>query len=124
MLSMDAEFKAKVVSLILQKKPEVALGILSEKYSIRPPNLRVGKIKRYRKCLGAYVHSENTIYVSSSERLNDPRIVLHEFYHHLRYASGSHKGNEKYADRFAGDFIVSYIGLQQRVLKSKGLLNP
>lgn len=123
-MALDAQFKAKIVSLILQKKPEVALGILSRRYSIRPPNLKVGKVKRFSKCLGAYAHSENTIYVSSSEELNDPRVVLHEFYHHLRYASGSHKGNEKYADRFAGDFIVSYISLQQRVLKPTRLLNP
>jgi len=105
---LDTEFKANVVALILQRKPEDALRILSEKYSVQPPNLKVGKVKRFSTSQGVYVHSKNTIYVSSSDELNDPRIILHEFYHHLRSASGKHKGTEKHADRFAGNFIASY----------------
>ncbi len=110
---MDTQFKARVVALILQKKPETALKILSDKYSIQPPNLKVGKVKRSRNSLGVYVHSKNTIYISTSDGLNNPLIILHEFYHHLRSVSGKHKGTEKYADRFAWDFVVSYSSLQQ-----------
>jgi hypothetical protein len=110
---LDTEFKARIVALILQKKPETALRILSEKYSIRPPNLKVGRVKRSRTSLGVYVHSKNTIYISSSDGLNNPHVILHEFYHHLRSTSGKHKGTEKYADRFAWEFIASYSSQQQ-----------
>jgi hypothetical protein len=106
---LNSDFKAKIVTLILSGKPEVALRILSEKYSIAPPKLRVGKVKRFSSGLGVYVHSENTIYVSSRKALNDPYVILHEFYHHLRYISGTHKGTEKYAQRFADDFVASYL---------------
>jgi hypothetical protein len=120
LLLSDTEVKAKVVALILQKNPEMALNILCERYSIKRPDLKVGKVKRYSSSLGAYVHAENTIYVSSSEAMYDPRVILHEFYHHLRSASGKHRGNEKYADRFAADFITSYVGIQQKTVKSTG----
>jgi len=120
----DAEVKAKVVALILQKNPETALNILCESYSIKRPDLKVGKVKRFSKSQGAYVHAENTIYVSSSEAMYDPRVILHEFYHHLRSASGKHRGNEKYADRFAADFIMSYVSIQRKTLKSPGFSSP
>jgi hypothetical protein len=34
--------------------------------------------------------------------------MLHEFYHHLRYYAGHHRGTEKKADKFALDFIAAY----------------
>lgn len=116
--SIDTEFKASVVALILQKQPEIALKVLSEQYSIRTPHLKVGTAKRFSASPGAYAHSKNTIYISSSDGLSDPRIVLHEFYHHLRSISGKHRGTEGYANRFAHDFIASYIEMMQR-LKSR-----
>jgi hypothetical protein len=113
--SIDAKFKAGVVTLILQNQPEIALEVLSERYSIRTPHIRVGRAKRFSSSQGAYAHSKNTIYVSSSDALSDPRIVLHEFYHHLRSISAKHKGTERYANRFADDFIASYIEVTQRL---------
>jgi hypothetical protein len=110
-LSFEDVFKAKIVSLILQKKPEIALEILSRKYSIRCPSLKVGTVKRSSKSLGVYVHSSNIIYVSSSDRLNDPHVILHEFYHHLRSTSGRHRGTEKYATKFANDYIASFVSI-------------
>ena len=108
---MENEFKAKVVALILRKKAEIALDILGKKYSVKPPNLKVGRVKGSRRSLGVYVLAENTIYISSSDGLGNPRVILHEFYHHLRSISGRHRGTEKHAQRFADDFIESYVRL-------------
>ncbi|HEV2226795.1 MAG TPA: hypothetical protein VGR56_08340, partial [Nitrososphaerales archaeon] len=57
------------------------------------------------------------ILAASREYLYDPFVMIHEFYHHLRSASGRHRGTEKDADRFALDFIEAYrrrgAGLQR-----------
>lgn len=122
-MSSEEEFKAKIVSLILKKKPEIALEILSRKYSIRCPSLKVGTVKRASKSLGVYVHSSNIIYVSSSDRLNDPHVILHEFYHHLRSTSGRHRGTEKYATKFANDYIASFVSILKGRLETDGALD-
>jgi len=114
LLLSDTEVKAKVVALILQKNPEMALNILCERYSIKRPDLKVGKVKRYSSSLGAYVHAENTIYVSSGEAVYDPRVILHEFYHHLRMHNSKHRGTEKYANKFAEEYNEAYKKLHHQ----------
>jgi len=56
-----------------------------------------------------YVEKEKTIYLSSSDFLTDPFVILHEFYHHLR-ASQSQKRHQvdKRADMFARKFIDGF----------------
>jgi hypothetical protein len=65
--------------------------------------------KRYSRKLACYVANKRTIYVSDREVLCNPRVILHEFYHHLRTAADAkHKGTEKYANNFAKEFVEAY----------------
>ncbi len=99
-----------VVWLILNGKVEKALELLAEHYSVDVPKIEVGLPKgRKKKALGCYNAKKGTISVSNSDTLKEPFIILHEFYHHLRTALDTkHKGTEKYADKFAKDFIQTY----------------
>ena len=99
---------ARAVHLILEGKPEEALLILSKHYGIPPPRLEVGLPKRCLHALGCYVPSRRTIYVRSSAEYRDPFIILHEYYHHLRWRRGKHRGTEKYADQYAIRAIKIY----------------
>lgn len=98
----------KVVHLILSKNPEGALEALSQSYNVITPGLKVGMPKGHRKNVGCYVAKERTIYVSNMNQLNNPYVILHEFYHHLRTHNIKHRGTEKYAERFAKDYVETY----------------
>jgi hypothetical protein len=101
----EREFRAKVVGTIVSGRAEAALQLLSEHYRVDEPDLRVGTVKRHRKVLACYVEKEKRIYLSKSDFVTDPFVILHEFYHHLR-ASGVRRGQvEKRADEFALSFI-------------------
>jgi hypothetical protein len=106
--SIDGAFKAEVVHLILTNDAEKALMSLAEQYSIDTPSLRVGLPKGHAKVSGCYLVKNETIYVASSDGLMNPFLILHEFYHHLRSISGSHRGTERYANTFARGFINEY----------------
>jgi hypothetical protein len=101
--------KAVVVALILDSKPEEALGLLSKWYKVSQPKLGVGVFEGRTKGVAA-VYSQNTkkILAARREFLYNPFVIIHEFYHHLRSTSGQHRGTEKQADKFALDFIASY----------------
>jgi len=102
----DIEFQAKVVRLIaVDRKPEQALDALCVHYRVERPNLRIGLPKGERRALGCYVHRDRTIYMSSEEYMFDPYVLIHEFYHHLRYVSGKHRGTERHARDFALSFL-------------------
>jgi len=104
----DARFKAAVVQLILSKDTEEAVELVSKKYKVRVPNLGVGPTKGKKVALAVYAVSANTILFSDQEYFFDPFVVLHEMYHCIRSTSGSHKGTERNADKFALDFITEY----------------
>jgi hypothetical protein len=101
-------FKARVVQLILKKEANAALEALSEHYRVSVPELRVGMPKRFVGKAGCYVSGTKMIHVASMERLCDPFVILHEFYHHLRTHGGKHRGTEKHANRFAQEYIAVY----------------
>lgn len=101
----EQAFKAEIVKLILAKHTTEALQHLSNHYKVDAPRLRVGIPKQSGKNVGCYVSRTKTIHVMDSEKLGDPLIVLHEFYHHLRTQGGKHRGTERYADAFARGFI-------------------
>jgi hypothetical protein len=106
----DSKFKSKVVEEILMKKPENAIKLLSDRYSITEPGLNVGIVKGHSvRALAVYVSAKEMIYVRSREFLYDPFVIIHEFYHHLRTHSTQHRGTEKHADLFAKDFLRSYF---------------
>lgn len=104
----EHELHIQVVQVILEGKPERALQLLSSYYEIVVPDLRVGTVKRHRRVLGCYLPNEKRIYVSKSEYLSNPFIILHEFYHHLRTFSGKKRQAEKRADQFANTFIEDF----------------
>jgi len=115
MLTDDLLFKAKVVNLILSKDTEEALQLLSQRYKVAKPNLKVGMPKRYSKKPACYVAKKRTIYVSGREVFRNPRVILHEFYHHLRNFTDAHGGIEKYAEGFAENYLQAY-----RIVATRG----
>jgi hypothetical protein len=109
MHSNDLLFKAKIVQLILVGQVEEALSMLSRHYSVETPRLMVGMPKGHHGKVGCYVPKTKTIHVVNQEKIGDPFVILHEFYHHLRTTvGGKHKGTEKKADEFAQEFIEAY----------------
>ena len=112
MLTPDSVFRARIVSLILSKDINEALKLLSLRYEVLEPKIRVGMPKRYSKNSACYVHKNRTIHVSGREILTRPRIILHEFYHHLRSVKNAQSGIEKYADIFAMSFLEAYKGIR------------
>jgi len=83
--------------------------VLSKWYRVSEPRLGVGVMEGRTKGVAAvYSQRRKEIMAARREFLYDPFVMIHEFYHHLRSASGRHRGTEKQADRFALDFIASY----------------
>ena len=105
---MDIHLKAYIVHLILNGRAEEALELLSEFHGVEPPKIRVGKVKGRSKALAVYIPSKKTIILQNGELYNDPFTILHEFYHHIRYRDGRHRGTEKNADKYAESFIQAY----------------
>ena len=111
-------FKAAIVSLILNGKTEEALTLLSKKYNVNTPKLKVGLPKGHKvKACGCYSSQNETISVLNSDVIVNPFVIIHEFYHHLRTkgADKMHKGTEKNADKFAIDFIQEYQAAVKRL---------
>jgi hypothetical protein len=109
MLTSDLAFKAKVVALILSRETEKALELLSRYYGIVKPKLKVGMPKRHSKNHACYATKNQMIYVSRREILWNPQVILHEFYHHLRNLTDMQGGIEKYADKFAKNYLQAYL---------------
>ena len=106
---VDSTFRVGIVRMILDGRPEEALCSLSSHYEVEEPDLRVGTVKRHRKVLAVYVHKERRIYVSKSDLLRDPFVILHEFYHHLRASQTPRNAQvEKSADSFAIAYIRKF----------------
>jgi hypothetical protein len=102
--------KAFIVWLILNGKTEEALEFLAKHYRVTTPKLKIG-LPRGRKIqtLGCYRAKDKTIFVLNSDKLKEPSLILHEFYHHLRTDIDlKHRGTEKHANRFAEAFIQAY----------------
>ena len=98
-----------VVALILDSKTEDAIDFLSRWYRVSKPGLGVGVVEGKTKGVAAvYSQRRKEILAARREYLYDPFVMIHEFYHHLRSASGHHRGTEKQADKFALDFIATY----------------
>jgi len=109
-------FKAVIVELILEEKREEALKLLANEYGVKVPRLKVGLPKGRKKALGCYDSKSCTISVLDSDTLKEPFVILHEFYHHLRTSvDAQHRGTEKYANRFAQEFLREYVCSAKRV---------
>ena len=101
-------FKTGIVRLILLKETDDAIKALSRHYGINVPRLKIGMPKKSGRNVGCYVSKTKTIHLADREKLEDPFVILHEFYHHLRTHGKEHLGTEKHADRFAEEFIEAY----------------
>lgn len=109
-IHLDNRLKAKIVHMILNKKTEEALNILSEYHKVLAPEITVGTIKGKRKTVYAvYVQREHKIYCMNSDIFYNPFIILHEFYHHIRTSGGIHRGSEKHANSYAKNFLDAYL---------------
>lgn len=105
----ETKTQALIVKMILNKRTEESLQLLSNFYNIQSPEVIVGTIKGKRKTVHAvYVGNQKRIYATNSDIFYNPFVILHEFYHHLRYRGMEHRGSEKSADKFALHFINSY----------------
>jgi len=110
----QGNFKPLVVWFILNGKPEEALTLLAKNYKVNVPKLKVGLPKGHKmKAFGCYTSKNETISVLNSDVMVNPFVILHEFYHHLRSKAVDkmHRGTEKYADKFAMEFIEAYKAL-------------
>ncbi len=96
-----------IIQMIREGEAKQALAMLAEKYGVNPPRLRIGTVKGRRKVLGCYIPRKGIIYVSTSEIMMEPFVVLHEFYHHLRSSEGKFGRSEKHAEKFATEFLQS-----------------
>ncbi|GAB6148111.1 hypothetical protein [Stetteria hydrogenophila] len=98
---------ARAARMIVEGRTEEAIEGLSRFYEVLPPRVKVGLPRRCRNALGCYTPQDQTIYLRSSREYRDPFIVLHEFYHHLRWRLGSHRGTERHADEFAARAVIA-----------------
>lgn len=115
----DDTFKAYIVHLIREGYVDKALELLSKYYGVDKPRIRVKRLKGHSNALATYSLKNKTIYVQSGEYYNNPFVILHEFYHHLRNIGGRHRGTEKNADKFASDYIDTYIRVIKRLAKRR-----
>jgi len=113
MVNNEHLFMARIVQLILMREADGAIRALSQHYSCDVPSLKVGMPKKYGKKVGCYVSKTKTIHVMSREKLEDPFVILHEFYHHLRTHDRKHRGTEKHANMFAEEFIEAFQTLHR-----------
>jgi hypothetical protein len=117
---MDQRERAVIVWLILNGRTDEALNRLAEGFGTTTPRVKVGLPKgRKKQTLGCYEAESRTIRLLDSNRLTDPFVVLHEFYHHLRTdVSERHRGTEKYANSFANEFIDAFRKAQRGTMAS------
>jgi len=114
---MEEEVRSEAVKLIIEGECEKALELLSHFYRVESPKIRVGLPKGHAKALGCYDPSKKLICVKSSKEFYDPFVIMHEFYHHLRFYRGKHRGTERGANKYAINSIKDY--LRTRVLRMK-----
>lgn len=115
---LEQQFKIRIVWLVASGDVEKALQLLAKHFDVSVPKLKIGLPKRHRlKTLGCYIPQNETIYLLNSGTLNNPSVILHEFYHHLRTSiDKKHRGTEKYANRFAKGFIAAYQAFSTSIL--------
>jgi len=101
-------FKTKIVKLILNNQAEKALELLCQHYHVSTVKLEIGMPKRDTKHQACYVPKNKTIHIAHHDLLNNPYIILHEFYHHLRTTNAKHRGTEKNANEFAKEYLITY----------------
>ena len=107
-MNKESKFKALIVHLILNEKVEKAIKLLSKHYEVPTPKLKIGMPKGHIRNAACYIQKTKTIHFSKRETFQNPHVVLHEFYHHLRISTDKHGGIEKNADKFAEKFLEAY----------------
>ena len=114
----EEEMKTSVVALFLDSKTEDALDLMCKWYQVERPRLKVGVVEGRTKGVAAvYSVRRREILAAKREYFYNPFVMIHEFYHHMRSASGKHRGTERQADEFAVDFVDAYQRVLARVKK-------
>ena len=109
---------ASVVAMIVNQRPEDALDLLSANFHVSRPKLGVGVTEGRTKGVAAvYSARRKEILAANSEYLYNPFVIIHEFYHHLRYVGRRHRGTERQADLFAMEFIEAYRRTATRLIR-------
>ncbi len=115
----ESQFKVIVVATILSRDTEKAVDMVCKKFRVRIPKLKIGIPKGQKKALGVYTVQANSIGFRDQEQFFNPFVVLHELYHCIRSTSGSHRGTEKNADRFALSYIEEYNRFARNLLQGE-----
>lgn len=105
---IDPKLAYKVVKLIVDGYAEDALSELAKYYGVPVPRIRIGRVKGKSKNKAVYLARRREIVIQDAAYYNNPMVVLHEFYHHLRNVGGKHRGTEKGANEFALEYIRCY----------------
>ena len=105
----EEKVRSKAVMLIIEGKSEEALELLSRFYGVEAPKISVGLPKGHAKALGCYDPNKKLICIRSSKEFYDPFVIMHEFYHHLRFYRGKHRGTERRANEYATNSIKDYL---------------
>src|SRR5207247_10666874 len=109
MAEPDPMLQARIVYMILNKKTEEALQLLSNFYNLKPPRIAVGTIKgKRRRAYAVYVTRENKIYALNSDILYNHFLIIHLYYHYLSSCFGLQRGTEGKEDSYSRSFIESY----------------
>lgn len=112
----ESRFKVYIVHKILSKETEQAVELVCKRNHVKSPTLRIGGVpKGHKKALGVYSVASNSVAFRDQDQFFNPFVVLHELYHCIRSKSGTHKGTEKNADRFALSFIEEYNKFVQSI---------
>ena len=94
--------------------------MLAEHYRVNVPKLGIGVFEGRTKGVAAvYSVQRREILAAKREYMYNPFVMIHEFYHHLRSASGQHRGTERQADEFAMQFIHAYEEVASRIKSMK-----
>ncbi len=110
----SGEFYYNIVKLIIDGSVEEALEKLAIFYGVPVPRLKLGRVKGKSRNPAVYSARNKTIFIQDGSQYNNPLVILHEFYHHLRYYGGRHRGTEANADKFALKFVEEYIKFIRR----------
>ena len=113
-MELDPRLAYRVVKLILEGHVEDALRELSEWFGVSAPRIKIGRVRGRSRNPAVYLVKNKTIVVQDASFYNNPHVILHEFYHHLRNVGGRHRGTEGNADRFARAFIAAYLIYRDR----------
>ena len=110
MKSISDTLRKTILRKIINGEIDIALELLSKEYKVPTPKYRIGTVKGHRSAAGCYIERKKTILFANNEIMQNPIVVLHEFYHHM-ISSLTLKGGgtDKNAERFVRTFLSTEL---------------